>query len=269
MRTVGVAARWAQFALHFVYGEETFLYSLHFVPLLILLASFSVFTPLGRGALPVSIMLVGLLFWHNSTQFDRAQAIASSLLFKAERDPFTQRQQVLSAMKERPANPWPRGRGHVPIGLPGTHEDAKGWIEPGGSFSPGERSFGVSIWVRGRNGIQTSDNLPLSGIRQTFVGSGPADGVGVHVDAAPYSLEWRQRRVGEWALKITPKADDLELAFRSVGPAGGPVETGALTVMFCSSTSDGRSPRIRGCRSLTWDRKAREAGPRGVRHAPR
>ena len=46
-----------QLLLHSIYGAETFLYSLHFLPLLILLAAFSTFTP----ARPIALLLVGVL----------------------------------------------------------------------------------------------------------------------------------------------------------------------------------------------------------------
>jgi hypothetical protein len=48
-------------------------------------------------------------------------------------------------MEIRPEDPWPRGAGHVILSIPGSRE--AGYHEPGGSFSPGVGSFGVSIWV--------------------------------------------------------------------------------------------------------------------------
>ena len=47
-------------------------------------------------------------------------------------------------MAARPSDPWPRGRGHVLLAFPGTREEDKGYHEPGGSFSPGVRSFGLA-----------------------------------------------------------------------------------------------------------------------------
>ena len=64
-----------QLALHLVYGNETFLYSLHFLPLLIILAAFSVLTSTRLIALILAGILVictginnGLLF-HQILQY--------------------------------------------------------------------------------------------------------------------------------------------------------------------------------------------------------
>jgi hypothetical protein len=60
----------------------------------------------------------------------------------------TARQQVLEAEERaRPTGPWPRGRRHVVLALPGSSEKAKGYHEPGGSFSSEFGSFGVSSWI--------------------------------------------------------------------------------------------------------------------------
>ena len=85
--------------------------------------------------------------------------------------PATQRQLVQAAMKQRPQDPWPRGVGHVILAYPGSRQDSKAYHEPGGNFSPGVSSFGVSFWMLNpQRGIwKTSDNLPLSQIRQQFV----------------------------------------------------------------------------------------------------
>src|SRR5262249_44502167 len=61
-----------QFGLHLVYGSETFLYSLHYAPLLILLASFATLTRwrwFVLGGAGVLVLLAGL---HNMQQFKRA-----------------------------------------------------------------------------------------------------------------------------------------------------------------------------------------------------
>ena len=48
----------------------------------------------------------------------------------------TARATVLAAMKQRPTDPWPRGVGHVILAPPGSREEWKSYLEPGGSFSP-------------------------------------------------------------------------------------------------------------------------------------
>lgn len=61
-----------QFCLHFIYGDETFLYSLHFLILLIPLAAMSVLTPLRVVARIIVILLLPLLIVNNTTQFKKA-----------------------------------------------------------------------------------------------------------------------------------------------------------------------------------------------------
>jgi hypothetical protein len=58
-----------QLALHILYGEETFLYSLHFLPLLIVVAAASTFTK----ARPYALVLVGLLLM--TTAINNAQLL--------------------------------------------------------------------------------------------------------------------------------------------------------------------------------------------------
>src|SRR3954469_5647523 len=49
-----------------------------------------------------------------------------------------------------PAKPGPldpRGRMHIPIGVPDTVDTLKTFVEPEGNFSPGVGSYGVYFWV--------------------------------------------------------------------------------------------------------------------------
>lgn len=216
----------AQLGLHLVYGSETFLYSLHYTPLLILLASFSALRWRWQ-TLAAAALLVVLAGWHNLEQFKEARARANHLLLAHDRFPHTPRNQVRTAMDERPDEYWPRGTGHIPIGLPGTPDSEKGYLEPGGSFSPSVGSFGVSVWARRPTDVQTSDTLPLTAIRQEFVGRDAAEGLGVRTQTPFYTAEWRQGLHGTSTLTLDPSAGapPLELVFRSAGPAGGRIET--------------------------------------------
>src|SRR5205809_5321984 len=78
------------------------------------------------------------------------------------------RLEVIQAMLQRPNDPWPRGKGHVVLAVPGCSEASKGYHEPGGSFSPSFGSFGVSIWVADNDGkiVATGDSLPPDEIDQ-------------------------------------------------------------------------------------------------------
>ncbi|BAY48499.1 hypothetical protein SAMD00079811_61240 [Scytonema sp. HK-05] len=117
-----------QLALHLVYGSETFLYALHFVPLLIVLAAFSTLT----RARPLALVLAGALALsagvNNGLQFDK--------VIKVVENHAPGRHQVLRQMQLRPTDQWPRGTGHVVLAAPGSPEIDKAYHEPGGSFSP-------------------------------------------------------------------------------------------------------------------------------------
>jgi hypothetical protein len=61
-----------QLALHLVYGDETFLYSLHFVPLLVLLLAIATTTPMRRIVLPLTFLLTILVGANNVIRLDQA-----------------------------------------------------------------------------------------------------------------------------------------------------------------------------------------------------
>lgn len=61
-----------QLLLHLVYGQETFLYSLHFIPLLIVLAAFSLLTPARLVALGLVGALIVCAGINNGLQFKQA-----------------------------------------------------------------------------------------------------------------------------------------------------------------------------------------------------
>src|SRR2546426_2422422 len=62
------------------------------------------------------------------------------------------RLELIQAMLQRPNDPWPRGKGHVVLAVPGCSGASKGYHEPGGSFSPGFGSLGISILITDSEG---------------------------------------------------------------------------------------------------------------------
>ena len=66
-----------QFALHVVYGEETFLYSLHFLPLLVLLAAFAFRTKFRAVAFGLAGALLLTAALNNVQQFNDARTYAA------------------------------------------------------------------------------------------------------------------------------------------------------------------------------------------------
>ena len=55
--------------------------------------------------------------------------------------------EFLEMKRRHPDWVWPRSDTHMVIGIPGSLECYKTWVEPGNSFSPGISSFGVSVWI--------------------------------------------------------------------------------------------------------------------------
>jgi hypothetical protein len=143
----------------------------------------------------------------------------------------TPRQEVLEAKHARPADPWPRGRGHVVLAVPGSLEAQKAYHEPGGSFSPEFRSFGVSLWITDRLGaiLETSDSIPMSQIRQRMVWSDGAVVPSIRTETSEYVANWSLGpAAGASRLLLNPKlgtGHKLMLAIRSVGPAGAAIES--------------------------------------------
>ena len=219
-----------QLLLHSIYGTETFLYSLHFLPLLILLAAFSTFT----RARPIALLLTGVLVvtagTNNFIQLNKAAEIVNANA--------PQRHQVLHQMQQRPQDPWPRGVGHVLLAEPGSLEVDKAYYEPAGSFSPSVGSFGVSLWLSDESGNPqlTSDSIPENEINQQLVWKEDSDVPGIIADTPYYQTEWSMDSSKDWRLQLTLKQGQSEkekteqtqalspqLVIRSVGPAGGPI----------------------------------------------
>lgn len=144
----------------------------------------------------------------------------------------TERQAVLDAMRQRPTDPWPRGTGHVVFAEPGTPDDYKGYLEPGGSFSPAFGSFGVSLWITDDQGrvITTSDRLPPAEINQRFVwpeksGWPKRSELPEILTRTPYyDAVWSSTGLGRWQLRLSTRGtNSTQLVIRSVGPAGAPL----------------------------------------------
>ncbi|HKN85556.1 MAG TPA: hypothetical protein VJV04_01730, partial [Nitrospiraceae bacterium] len=212
----------SQLVLHLVYGEETFLYSLHYLPLLITLAALSVLTPLRSVVLLAMLPLLIGTGVNNLTQLQMALAF-----FQTHAPP---RHQFELEMHRRPSDPWPRGAGHVVLAMPGSREAEKGYVEPGGSFSPGPATFGVSIWgIHDDGTVTTSDSFQLSAITQ-HVEPGPMNGQSpaIATTTSLYEARWSAEGIGRWTLKLRRGGAakvKIAVVIRSVGPAGGPVRS--------------------------------------------
>jgi len=225
-----------QLALHILYGDETFLYSLNFLPVLLSVAAMGALTRWRPLALALAGLLALTAGLNNLPQFRQAAAFFDAPLVVQTAQPPTLpipgdeagRERVLAAMRERPADPWPRGSGHVVLAIPGSPEIEKGYHEPGGSFSPAAGSFGLSIWALDQAGqiLATSDSLPLADVPARLVWPEGAMWPGIETTTPYYTAAWHPLAPGEWQLRLTPAADfegQLALLVRGVGPAGGPI----------------------------------------------
>lgn len=206
-----------QLGLHTLYGDETFLYSLHFLPLLITVAALSTLTHLRVPAMAIALTLIPVAGANNWQQFHEAIALAAS-----------PRHDVKMHMQARPQDPWPRSIGHVVLAQPGTPEAEKSYHEPGGNFSPGVGTFGISLWLTDAKGkpTVTSETSPLGDIAQSFVWTDESILPTVRTSTEFYAAAWSQPTWGEWLLQLTVP-DQVNLSptvmIRSVGPAGGPI----------------------------------------------
>lgn len=212
-----------QITLHLLIGTETFLYSAHFAPLLIILAALSTLTSLRPVALPLGAALIVTTGINNYIQFGKATQFV-------ERQHLTEITVVKEAMKERPGDPWPRSTGHVVLATPGSSEVQKAYVEPGGSFSPEVGSFGVSIWLTDEKGnpFATSDTLPLNVIDQHLSWDGNNQIPAIVTESVYYRTLWSSAGTGHWTLDLKPYAREgvtPMLLIRSVGPAGGPIRS--------------------------------------------
>lgn len=205
-----------QLALHTVYGDETFLYALHFAPLLIVVAAWSTLTPARPLALLLASVLVLCAGINNSSQLSKATTFLSS---HAPLHHLTQTQKQL-----RPTDPWPRGTGQVV--LAGADATNQAFHEPGGSFSPARGSFGVSFWLTDEAGnVQTtSDDIPLEQINQQLIQTEGQDIPKILTQTNYYQSLWSVEAAGRWRLNFKTQPNrNLKpmLVIRRVGPAEG------------------------------------------------
>ena len=216
-----VATVAGQFVLHLLYGDETVLYSLHYLPVLIMLVAIGstiYWRALSRVLVLVAIVAAAVT---NLAQFSIARTVLASA--------GNQRQLVQSQMRLRPDDPWPRGAGHVVVAYPGSAEADKSYVEPGGSFSPRVGSFGIQLWLATPDGriVATGDSVELAKTRQKFTsfptGAAPP---GVVSSTPFYEIAWALDSLSDWTGRLAWKPSEPQspvVAIRSVGPAGGPI----------------------------------------------
>jgi hypothetical protein len=222
LRTIVGLTLLGHLLLHCVYGNETFLYSLHFIPALIILAAFSVFTRARIVALLMATALILTVGVNNIIQINKAISFVNQQV--------PQRNQVLQQMQQRSQDPWPRSAGHVVLATPGSPSFNKAYHEPGGSFSPSVGSFGVSFWLTNKSGHlqSTNDTTPLNEIDQQLIWKDGQAIPSILTNTKYYQAKWSATEAKSWMLDLKTKQEPNQssyLVIRSVGPAGGPINS--------------------------------------------
>lgn len=204
--------------LHLLYGEETFVYSLNFLPLLLAVAALGAISPGRRVVVGLAALLTLCAGLNNWQQFQEATRSATQ---------FTpQRELMTNMMQKDPDRLWPRSVGHVPLALPGAPEGGAAYHEPGGDFSPHVPSFGVSLWLCDADGLPvvTSQTVPLSDIQQRFAPSAHPNIPAIVTQTPYYQATWSRLDATHWELRFKNYTNHIPaVVIRSVGPSGGPV----------------------------------------------
>lgn len=206
-----------QLLLHLIYGEETFLYSLHFLPILIALSALALLTHLRKVATSIVIALIPLCAFNNWQTFQKARDIA-----------IPPRQEVIKQIALRPMDFWSKFDSHAIVAIPGSLENDKAYIEPGGSFSPKVGSFGLSVWMMNNQQqiIHTSDTLKPSVSQQALFWP-PNSVIPSIVTISPFyksTVGLQANNRWSYDIKLTNSNSHTPLVvIRSVGPAGGPI----------------------------------------------
>jgi hypothetical protein len=205
------------FAMHLVYGTEPFLYGGNWTVYLFLLAALGLAK--APRAVSISLLLLCLLTAGMNNRRAYWSSLATLMPYGSERDKAEQ------MMKFYPRRAWPRGVSHAIIAWPGSAAGQKGYMESGGSFSPGPGSFGVSVWIGSRESgpSLTSDSIPIEEITQSFeTTGGPLPKVAVQTPY--YHLSWTAASDSAFILDLAIAAGSAAgLAVRSTGPTGGPI----------------------------------------------
>ena len=127
---------------------------------------------------------------------------------------------------------------HTVIGVPGSRDHRKTFVEPGGSFSPGVGSFGVSIWIYDhlQERLFAPEELPAEeltweweqGYLPVLNSNWRAGPLEVSQQLFATSLTSLENIVNSLSVKLTnsssqPIKFSLYLVIRPYGPAGGKV----------------------------------------------
>ncbi|MBI2299873.1 MAG: hypothetical protein HYU66_13180 [Armatimonadetes bacterium] len=169
----------------------------------------------------------------------------------------------------------PRADSHVVLSAEGSADVFKTFVEPGGSFSPGVGSYGVSVWVwlESEQHLVAPELLPRDAIRDRLLG-GILPIVRSRWRAGAFEVDLRlgveacpdeHHPVDVLACRVTNRGRHLAeaivlLVVRSLGPAGGPLrsiawcpEIRGFLIHDIPQVLGSRTPLEAGCVSLSED----------------
>ncbi len=226
-------------------AQPLFQHSLMWVPVLILLAAGAARDMQGWWINVALVLLVAATAFNNLQQL---QAAGNELGKQEYRQHLTEREKLTDAMAAYPQADWPRQAGHVVLAATGSPLANKGYHEPGGSFSPGFGTVGISLVQLDKSSseVSSSNNIPASDIRQFL------SGAGIVTETPLYRAEWTSSGAARWNLRYQVDPGNLRHAIRitSSGPAGGPVER---------TRWDGRQLTVNGNVVIRFDTAPAEA----------
>jgi hypothetical protein len=202
-----------QVALHIVYGEETFLYSLHWLPLLIALVALASLTKWRTPVLVAAGLFCVVAGINNLLQFREC------VRFLADYEPTVKQHREAERREPQIGVPWTK----KPIPIWGNR--FRGYdpaaYEPGGGLWPAVDTFLVEFWAVDRSGkiLATSHDYQMSdtGAAKTVLPDGT-----IEVSAATpyYRATWQCPEPRFWRLKLDVLERDDSLvciALRGVG----------------------------------------------------
>ena len=202
-----------QLALAILFGNETFLYSPNYLPLLVLLVALTTLTPLRRWVLALATMLMVAGGINNVGQWRRAASFFHdypSLRFNAD-----------EARTTRPSGPWPTATRAFALSPKATRKFNRAFFFPGGSLSPALGDFGISVWTLDGRGmpVETSGDQPRADTRSNVTWQRDSIASRVEVATPKYRMDWSPAGHRRWRLVVTV-ADSARVALvvRSVGP---------------------------------------------------
>jgi hypothetical protein len=204
-----------QLILHLVFGNETFFYSLHWVPLFVVLAALASLVP--GAARPVRLLAAGfciLAGWNNVQQLGRAIQYIDDQHTVIARVAAAERREI------RQQDPWPRAP--RVIETPGSRDDYDfAAYEDGGALWPAHSTFNVAFWITNLDGqvVATSHSLPAADAVSRLEMTAPQ---GPRIDTVTpfYRAAWQHEGRRAWRLDLQPDSPadrHVYIVIRGVG----------------------------------------------------